>query len=210
MENIKWKMKGTGVNNCNCNYGCPCQFNSLPTHGDCRAYTAMHIDEGHFGDVRLDGLNWVMTWGWPGAVHQGNGTCQAIIDERADKKQREALTKILHGEESEPGSTFLHVFSTTMSKTHEPLFKPIELSADIDARTASLRVPGVVEASVEPIVNAKTGQPTRSRIDLPNGFEFKKAEVASGKVKATGDVNLDLDKTHCHLAEYHLTSHGIA
>ena len=44
---------------CNCAWGCPCQFNGLPTHGDCRAAVAMQIEKGHFGAVSLDGLKWV-------------------------------------------------------------------------------------------------------------------------------------------------------
>lgn len=56
---------------------------------------AMHIDEGHFGDVRLDGLRWAAVAHWPGPLHEGNGTLQAIVDERADEKQTEALLTIL-------------------------------------------------------------------------------------------------------------------
>ncbi len=51
-----WEIKGIELVNCNCAYGCPCQFNALPTHGFCEAVGAFHITEGHHGDVRLDGL----------------------------------------------------------------------------------------------------------------------------------------------------------
>jgi hypothetical protein len=27
---IKWEIKGREFGNCNCDYGCPCQFNALP------------------------------------------------------------------------------------------------------------------------------------------------------------------------------------
>lgn len=209
MANVDWSMKGSGANNCNCAFGCPCQFNSLPTNGDCRAYTCMKIDEGHFGDVSLNGLKWVMVFDWPQAVHQGNGTCQAIIDENADEKQREALVKILHGQETDPGATYLQVFSTTVTQTHDPVFKPIEMSVDVEGRTASVVVPGIIEASIEPIKNPVSGKESRARIDLPNGFEFRQAEVASGTVKATGAVKLNLEKTHSHLVNYHLTNSGV-
>jgi len=53
---VEWRVKGTELANCNCAYGCPCQFNALPTHGDCRAAVGYEIEEGHFGSVRLDGL----------------------------------------------------------------------------------------------------------------------------------------------------------
>ncbi|MDX1430134.1 MAG: DUF1326 domain-containing protein, partial [Rhodothermales bacterium] len=62
MSEIEWEVKGPHFANCNCDYGCPCQFNALPTHGDCRAVVVWRIDEGHYGDVRLDGLFAVNTY----------------------------------------------------------------------------------------------------------------------------------------------------
>ena len=58
MPYVEWRMRGPEIANCNCDWGCPCQFNALPTHGDCRAMTAMRIDEGYFGDVSLSGVVW--------------------------------------------------------------------------------------------------------------------------------------------------------
>jgi hypothetical protein len=70
----EWRVKATELANCNCAYGCPCQFNALPTHGFCEAAVAWQVEEGHFGDVRLDGLRMALTAHWPGPIHQGNGT----------------------------------------------------------------------------------------------------------------------------------------
>ena len=56
----EWSLKGSVLIACNCDWGCPCQFNALPTRGNCRAVVALRIDEGHFGDVRLDGLKAAM------------------------------------------------------------------------------------------------------------------------------------------------------
>ncbi len=80
MAVTSWTMKGPEMMNCNCAYGCPCQFNALPTDGTCQAIVGMNIDEGHFGDVSLDGLRWLIVFAWPNAIHQGNGTMQAVID----------------------------------------------------------------------------------------------------------------------------------
>jgi hypothetical protein len=55
-----WEIHGMEFTNCSCNYGCPCQFNALPTYGYCRAVIFVRIDKGYFGDARLDGLN--MAW----------------------------------------------------------------------------------------------------------------------------------------------------
>ena len=81
---IDWRVRGPEIANCNCDWGCPCQFNALPTRGNCRAMTAMRIDEGHFGDVSLSGLGWVGMFAWPKAIHEGGGEALVVIDERAD------------------------------------------------------------------------------------------------------------------------------
>jgi hypothetical protein len=44
-----WEIKAKEFANCNCAYGCPCQFNALPTHGNCEAAVAMEIEKGHYG-----------------------------------------------------------------------------------------------------------------------------------------------------------------
>ena len=62
---VKWTIRGKEYGNCNCNYGCPCQFNAPSTHGHCEGVDCGHIEEGNFGDVRLDGLNFVMIYSWP-------------------------------------------------------------------------------------------------------------------------------------------------
>ncbi len=41
-----WEIKGREFGNCNCDYGCPCQFNALPTHGHCRGLPVFDIEQG--------------------------------------------------------------------------------------------------------------------------------------------------------------------
>ena len=50
-----WEIQADEFVTCNCNYGCPCQFNAPPTYGDCQAVAGFKIKKGHFGDVSLDG-----------------------------------------------------------------------------------------------------------------------------------------------------------
>jgi hypothetical protein len=56
MATVDWSIKGPHFVNCDCDYGCPCQFNALPTYRTCLALVAWRIEEGHCGDVSLDGL----------------------------------------------------------------------------------------------------------------------------------------------------------
>jgi hypothetical protein len=209
MAHVDWKIKGREFANCNCAYGCPCQFNALPTYGDCRAVVGYEIDEGHFGETRLDGLRAALVVSWPGPIHHGDGTMQAIIDERADDAQRKALEKILHGEETEPGATMWAVFATTMSKVLDPIYSEIKLDVDVDARRASFAVPGLIESRGEPIRNPVSGDEHRARIDLPHGFEYTIAEIGSGTSTSTGAIPMELTDSYGQFAELHLSTNGI-
>ena len=209
MAYIDWRIRGPEVVTCNCAYGCPCQFNSLPTYGDCRAAIAMRIDEGHFGDVSLDGVKWANLLAWPGAIHEGGGQAQPIVDPSANERQIDALFKILKGEETEPGKTIFNVFASVIDTTHEPLFQPITFDADVAKGTFSVRVDGVCDFSGEPIRNPVTGAPHRARVTLPEGFEYRVAEYASGKAKATGKVEHEWSGRHAHLVAMHMTQHGV-
>ena len=68
---IGWRIKGRELGNCNCDYGCPCQFNALPTRGNCEAAVGYEIDEGNFGGIKLDGLRAAGVYYWPAPVHEG-------------------------------------------------------------------------------------------------------------------------------------------
>ncbi len=209
MAYVDWRMKGIQISNCNCDTGCPCQFNSRPTHGHCHAYVFFQIAEGQFGKVRLDGLRWGGLFRWPGPIHLGDGTAMAVVDERADAEQRAALEAIAQGRETEPGSLVTQVFSTTITTGLPTQFKAIELSIDEKAGTARVRVPGLLEGWAEPIKNPVTGEPHRARVLLPTGFEYREAEYVAGTAKATGPIALDFSGTHAHIAQADWSTRGI-
>lgn len=190
MAYVDWQIKGAKISVCNCNYGCPCQFYAPPTYDKCEGLDVLDIEKGHFGDVSLDGLRVGFLAGWPGAIHEGNGVGQVIIDQRADEAQREALYKIVSGEEQEPTTAF-SIYASTMHEDYAALFKPIEIRCDVEARTAAVFVPGVFEVEVQPIRNTVTGEPHHARVVLPGGFEFNEAELASGSFTAFGDLKFD-------------------
>lgn len=209
MTTPTWKIEGPHFVNCNCDYGCPCQYMARPTDGTCKAVVAWRIEKGHFGDTKLDGLLAVNTYSWPNPIHEGNGTMQTIIDERADPDQRDALTAVMQGEGADPGSNMLQIYRSMCTTWHEPVFKPIEIDLDLEGRTARLSIPGLVDTTVEPLKNPVTGVEWRARIDLPNGKEFRLAEVGSGTTKATGLVPLEFANSHAHFADSTFSSGGI-
>ncbi len=210
MAYIDWRMRGPEIANCNCAWGCPCQFNALPTNGNCRAMTAMRVDDGHFGDLSLGGTRWLGMFAWPGPIHLGGGEVQLVIDDGATMAQREALLTILSGQETEPGATIFNVFAAMLETVHEPIFRPIMFEIDIENRIAHTSVEDVIDTRVEPIRNPVTGAAHRARVQLPEGFEYREAEYASGTTRAKGAVSLSWAGTHSHLAPLDLSTHGAA
>lgn len=205
----QWMLRGVEFSNCNCSYGCGCQFNAPSTNGFCEAMGSGYIEEGFFNNIRLDGLNYVMLLQWPGEIAQGNGTQQVLIDARANASQREALRKILHGEATTPGATHFFVFNSTMSNVLEPQFVPIDLSIDVDGRKAMVNVPGLVESMGTPIPNPHTGRDHRARINLPEGFEYTVAEVGNGSTKAQAGIALNLSNSYGQFNILHMNQDGV-
>ena len=209
MTDIRWELHGREFGNCNCSYGCPCQFNALPTDGTCRAVVGFQIDVGYHGDTRLDGLRAASILRYPKAIHEGNGEALQIIDRRADSAQRAALLRIMSGEDTKPGATVFQVFAATLSKVHEPVFADIDIAVDIEQRRARLRVSGYIEQRGEPIVNPVTGREHRVRIEPVGGFEFRIAEVGRGWTQARGPISYDLADSYAQFCELHLCQDGL-
>ncbi len=172
----EWRLAGEEVASCNCAWGCPCQFNALPTYANCEALAAWQIREGHFGGTRLDGVRFARIYHWPGPIHEGNGTRQLIVDQAASPAQREALIALDSGAHGHP---YWEIFAAVCPNVLETLTAPVTVQIDREGRHAAVRVGDVGELSTEPIKNPVTGAEHRARIVLPNGFEYREAEVGN-------------------------------
>ena len=203
-----WRLEGEWIKNCNCAFGCPCDFNAPPTHGSCKGLVAMRITKGHFGGTKLDGLVFAATVDFPGALHEGNGQMQPIIDARATPEQRQALFNIMSGKNSADGTLF-QIFSLIVTKIHDPLFVPIEFSFDRNGRVARLVAKGVLETDVEPIKNPVTGAPHRIRVVMPEGFEHREGEVASSNIRSNGAIKFETHGGHSTLTNVVQTPQGV-
>ena len=206
---VNWELHGMEFGNCNCDYSCPCQFNALPTHGQCRAIGFFRIDRGHFGKIQLDGRKMALIASWPGPVHEGGGTMQPVIDVTADSAQRDALLKILTGQETDPMATFFAVYAAMCSTIHEPVFTEIHFDADMEGRMARCEAVGIALGRGEPIRNPVTLAAHRVRINLPNGFEYLQNEVGRGWSTSLGKVRMKLQDSYAQWCELHLNRHGV-
>ena len=206
-----WEFTGRELVNCSCDYGCNCQFNALPDKGHCHAVVAIEVTEGHHGDTRLDGLRFVEILKWPGPIHEGNGEGLMIIDARADERQRDALVRIMRGDDTDPFATMLAVYASTMARIHEPVSAPIDFEVDVEGRRGRISVPGYVEMSGEPIRNKKTGAESRVQIVHPEAcLEAVVAEVGSASSRTVGGpMQLEFANSYGQFADLHLSSNGV-
>jgi hypothetical protein len=204
-----WEFKGRELANCTCEYGCPCQFNALPDKGHCFGLLGIIIDEGRYGDVRLDGLRIAMVFKWPGAIHLGNGEAIAFVDERADTRQREALLKIMNGQDTAPFATMFAIYASMLAKMHDPVFAPIEGDIDVDARTGRIFIHGYLDLSGRPIRNPVSGKPSRAQIVMPDGFEYELAEMGSASSRVHGPLQMEIDDKYGQFARLHLSNNGV-
>jgi hypothetical protein len=197
----KWHLTGRSIGSCNCAWGCPCQFSALPTHGQCDGFGTYKITTGHFGEVTLDGVCFALSVYWPGPVSEGNGTRQVFIDESASEEQREAIVALWS---LKHGGAFFEIYGSVTPNVLETIYAPIEFVLDRAGRRASVRIAGFLESTIEPITTV-TGAEQVAKIVLPNGFEWKEADMANSvKWSAKqGDVRtLGSENTYAELADF--------
>ncbi|MDR7135367.1 hypothetical protein J2X06_002576 [Lysobacter niastensis] len=204
-----WEIKGRELVNCSCEYGCNCQFNALPDKGHCHAVAGIQIEHGHHGDTPLDGLRIAAIFKWPGPIHEGNGEAIAFVDAKADAKQREALLKIMTGQDTDPFATMFAVYASTVTTMNEPVFTDIDLQIDVDARKGRIFVKNYIDTVGTPILNKVTGAESRAQIVLPEGFEYSVAEIGSATSRTTGPLEVSLTDTYGQFARLHLNNHGV-
>ena len=209
MSKLLWEIEGEEYGNCNCDYGCPCQFNALPTHGNCQAFAITKVDRGYHGDTSLDGLLFGFAVDFPKAVHEGNGTHQVYIDVSASQQQRDALLRIATGLDTDAMATHFAVYYEMSSNRLDPVFLPMSCEIDLESATAQSSVGDIVTSRCEPIRNPITDEEHRAQIHLPNGFEYITAEMASGGTRATGDIPLNLANSYAQLNKLHMGSAGL-
>lgn len=178
---IRWKLKGTVLIACNCDYGCPCNFNALPSHGHCEGGWSWHIADGAFGDAQLNGLNFAIAADWPKAIHDGNGEAAVFIDERANENQRAAIRMLVSGAVGGPWA----ILKNTWTKVHEPRYLPFDV--EVADRKSRATIGDVFRLELDPIKNPVTGVEATPSAILPQGFISKNIALAASKLFQVAD-----------------------
>lgn len=173
-NSTEWRIEAEHILSCNCDYGCPCNFNALPTYGNCEALVAYHVRKGSFGETKLDGVTFAWGLWWPKAIHMGDGVGKLYVDKKATPEQVKAIEEITSGNN---GGGVFTIFPSTFTKT-----LPTEL-VNIDFHfvefEAWFTVEGAGEGRLQHIVNEKTGANFKGEVILPGGINYKRGQVAS-------------------------------
>src|SRR5258705_12140136 len=105
MPSVEWQIRGEYCAAWRWESVCPCPPCGLaarPTQRFCDAGLVFRVDRGQYGSTRLDGLSFAVLLHTPGPMIQGNWTVGLVVDERASKEQRDALTTIASGQGGGP------------------------------------------------------------------------------------------------------------
>jgi len=181
-----WSIKGELILNCNCTVFCPCVVSlgkHPPTEGFCQAWSGIRIDNGHYGDQNISGLNVGLLIDIPGPMGRGNWKAAAFIDDRASDEAYEGLTKIFSGKALGTTGLFNVLVSEFLSAERAPI------SFETEGKKRRLVVGKMIKGEVEPIPGP---DPERDVVVSNTGYwmgpDITIAQANIGKVRAFGRV----------------------
>lgn len=179
----QWHLVGDWFDVCRCDIPCPCEFAQAPTDNYCEGVLAWHIREGHYGDVRLDGLSLIGLGTFEGNIWSGEvkSPFGIFIDERADESQREALQTIFGGQAGGWPATFAEVIEEIRGIE----FVPIEFEVADDLSYWRAEIPGKVVASAEALTGPTTPEGQRVQLHNPLGSEVGPSGTVATWARAT-------------------------
>ncbi len=181
----KWSMEAEFIQSCNCDWGCPCNFDAPPTHGNCEALVAWRVKKGKFGDTKLNRVVFAAGFWWPKAIHEGNGIGALYIDENASQDQRKAVEEIFSGKHGGGG---FEIFPKTLARKIP--MKVTKIDFRFNGYNSWFKVDGIGEVRSTYILNPVTGEKFKGEVVLPGGISWKRAMVTNIKKWWMGDKNL--------------------
>jgi hypothetical protein len=167
-------MEGNLIVACNCDWGCPCNFDAPPTYGKCDGANFWMIQEGRFERTRLDAVSILQYTHFPEAIHKGKGTGVWVVDDKTDKGQRSALATLQKGDGV--GLPF-DIWARVVAKWLPTVYAPVELKLDGLRSRAKIGRGKVYDLELSPIKNPVTGIEEQLGLVKGTGFTSRKADL---------------------------------
>ena len=179
------RVKGDVLIACNCDWGCPCNFQATPSRGYCEGGWVWLIEEGQVDEVGVSALGIALFAKWPGAIHHGGGHAACYIDDRADTAQRAALRRLLRGEAGGPWGIFNKTYDLA-----EPIMVRFEVT--LAAHGSKVKLGDAVQLELQKIRNPVTQAEIHPEVVLPEGMVVKRGSLAASRVfRCHGNVEFD-------------------
>ncbi|WP_454754640.1 DUF1326 domain-containing protein [Cupriavidus necator] len=174
MGSSAWSISGQYYETCNCDFVCPClpgQMTVRPSKDSCKFAMAFQIEHGHYDELSLDGLGFIVLGSTPEAMAKGNWSVGVIADERASTAQRDAIAAIASGSAGGPMAALAPLVTLFVG------IKSAAIRFDCNGRTWSVTAPNHVEMAAEgamglspeatePLHFENTGHPAADRFAL--------------------------------------------
>ncbi len=141
----QWSVTGTYFEACNCDMACPCVFTNAPTEGDCKVLFGWHIEQGSFGQVRLNGLNVALAVYSPGHMLQTKWQAALYLDDTASDAQKNALTQIYAGQAGGHLANVAALIGQVLGVSSK------KMVYQANGRKRSLEIAGVATSEIEAI-----------------------------------------------------------
>jgi hypothetical protein len=179
MSSPAWKLAGQYYETCSCDLICPCivtQLTARPSKGSCTFAMGFKIEQGHYADVSLDSLGFIVVGFTPEAMAKGNWTAGVIVDERASGQQRDAIVAVASGAAGGPMaalSGLITNFAGVESATIEFGRNGTKWSVDAASFVSMSADPamGIDPSMTEPLQLANTGHPAASTVTLARAVQ---------------------------------------
>ena len=182
---MAWKLRGTYVETCSCDFFCPCNFN-LANGADydrCRATLVFNITDGDVEGTDVGGLAVVVIADTPKVMTDGDWRLGTVIDAKASDVQAEKLQAVFSGELGGP----MAALGPLIGENLGILRATVEVRDD--GLRHSVRIGDTTGFDVEDVVpfGVETGEPARvTGIFHPAGSEFRVAKAASADISLFG------------------------
>lgn len=172
----QWRYRAEVIAACNCDWGCPCNFNARPSYGFCAGGYGFRIITGMCGETSLDGVKFATMAKWPGAIHEGGGVMRILIEETASQQQRTALEGIVM---AKFGGMPWSIFAATVDRWAGTAYVPFEWH--FDEHRSRYKAGTEVRVTLDFMRNPVTGIDATSTVLLPNGITAKQLELTQTK-----------------------------
>jgi hypothetical protein len=187
-EQTSYHLKGVLLGACSCDWGCPCNFEAPPTHSWCEGGYCWHVEEGAYGQVSLNGLNFAWYAHSPGPLHLGNLTSLVLVDERATGPQRQALEDLLT---QNPHVLPFAIFKSLTGTFLGVHYVPFEL--ELQGTQSRVKAPGMLELQLAPMKNPVTGEEEPATLLKPKGFTSQHQELCGTAAFRVTSARLSYD-----------------